>query len=82
MKLVKCYIWRVALYGAVPWILKKLDQKYIESFEKWCWREVSWTDRVRNGEVLQIFKEEWDIVQILKEGRLTGLVTSRAGTVF
>jgi hypothetical protein len=80
MKLVKCYIWRIALYGAVPWILQKLDQKYTESFEKWCWREVSCPDHVRNGEVLQRVKEEWDIIQTLKEGRLTGLIISRAGT--
>jgi hypothetical protein len=32
-KLVKCYIWSVALYGAETWTLRKLDQKYLESFE-------------------------------------------------
>jgi hypothetical protein len=32
-----------------------LDQKYLESSEMCCWRrmeEISWTDRVRNEEVL------------------------------
>jgi hypothetical protein len=37
MKLVKCYIWSVALYGAETWTLRKVDQKYLESFEMWCW---------------------------------------------
>jgi hypothetical protein len=32
-KLVKCYIWSIALYGAETWTLRKLDQKYMESFE-------------------------------------------------
>jgi len=35
--------------------LRKVGQKYLES-SKICWRkieEISWTDRVRNGEVLQ-----------------------------
>jgi hypothetical protein len=35
--------------------LRKVDQKYLESFEMWCWRrmeKISWTDRVRNEEVL------------------------------
>jgi hypothetical protein len=32
-KLVKCYIWSIALYGAETWTLRKLDQKYLESFE-------------------------------------------------
>jgi hypothetical protein len=37
-KLVKCYIWSIALYGAETWTLRKGDQKYLESFEMWCWR--------------------------------------------
>jgi hypothetical protein len=37
-KLVKCYIWSIALYGTVTWTLQKVDQKYLESFEMWCWR--------------------------------------------
>jgi hypothetical protein len=32
-KLVKCYIWIIALYGAENCTLRKLDQKYVESFE-------------------------------------------------
>ena len=57
-KLVKCYIWGIALYGAETWTLRKVDQKYMECFEKWCWRrmEISWTDRVRNKEVLHRVK--------------------------
>ena len=52
-KLVKCYIWSMALYGAETWTLWAADQKYLESFEMWCWRrmEISLTDHVRNEEV-------------------------------
>ena len=32
-KLVKCYIWSMALYGAETWTLRATDQKYLESFE-------------------------------------------------
>jgi hypothetical protein len=48
-KLVKCYIWSIALYGVETWTLRKLDQKYLESFEVWCWRrmeKISWMDHV------------------------------------
>jgi hypothetical protein len=31
-KLVKCYIWSIALYGAERWTLGKVDQKYLERF--------------------------------------------------
>ena len=46
-KLVKCCIWSMALYGAETWTLRAADQKYLESFEMWCWRrmeKISWTD--------------------------------------
>jgi hypothetical protein len=82
-KLVKCYIWSIALYGAETWTLRKVDQKYLESFEMWCWRsreKISWTDRVRNEEVLHRMKEERNIVHTIK--RLTVLVTSCVGTAF
>ena len=48
------------MYGAVIWTLRKVDQKYLKSFEMWCWRrmkKVIWADHVRN-EVLQRVKEE------------------------
>ena len=35
-KLLKCYIWSMALYGAETWTLRTADQKYLESFEMWC----------------------------------------------
>jgi len=31
-KLVKCYIWSTALYGAKAWTLRAVDQKYLENF--------------------------------------------------
>ena len=31
-KLVKCYIWAIALYGAETWTLRAVDQKHLQSF--------------------------------------------------
>jgi hypothetical protein len=64
-KLVKCYIWCIALYGAETWTLRAIDQKHLERFEMWCWRrmeKISWTDRVRNKEVLLRVKEQRNIL--------------------
>ena len=36
-KLLKCYILSMAFYGAETWTLRAADQKYLESFEMWCW---------------------------------------------
>jgi hypothetical protein len=63
------YIWSIPLYGAETWTLRKVDQKYLESFEMWCWRrmeKINWIDRVRNEEVLQSVKEERNILHTLK----------------
>jgi len=35
-KLVKFYIWSIALYGAETWTLRPVDQKRLESFGMWC----------------------------------------------
>ena len=49
-KLIKCYIWSITLWDAETWTLRKVDQKYLESFEIWRRRSMvtSWIDRVRN----------------------------------
>jgi len=68
-KLVKCYVWSIALYGAETWTLRAVDQKHLESFEMWCWRrmeEISWTDHVRN-EVLLRVKEQSNILHEIRK---------------
>jgi hypothetical protein len=64
-KLVKCYIWSIALYGAETRTLRAVDEKHLETFEMWCWRrmeKISWTDHVRNEEVLLRVKEQRNIL--------------------
>jgi len=46
-KLVKFYIWGMALYGAKTWTLRAADQKYLGGFEMWCWRRMDQLDRSR-----------------------------------
>jgi hypothetical protein len=69
-KLVKCYIWSIALYGAENGTLRAVDQKHLESFEIWCWRrmeKVSWTDQVRNEDVLLRVKEQRNILHEIRK---------------
>ena len=64
-KLVKCYIWSTALYGAETWTLRAVNQKHLESSEMWCWRrmeKITWTDHVRNEEVLLRVNEQRNIL--------------------
>jgi hypothetical protein len=73
------------LYGAELWTHLRVDEKYLESSDAWCWRRVkkiSWLDRVKNEEVLNRVKEHRNIPHRIKKGRLTGLVTSCVRTEF
>ena len=69
-KLIKCYIWSMTLYGAETWTLRATDEKYLESFEIWCWRrmeKISWTDHVRNEEVLLRVNEQRNILHEIRK---------------
>ena len=63
---MKYYI--CSVYGAEILTLRKIDQKYLDSFEMWRWRrmeKISWTDRVRN-EVLHRVREDRSILNTIK----------------
>ena len=69
-QIVKCYIWSMALYGAETWTLRAADKKYLESFEMWCWRgmeKMSWTDHVRNEDVLLRVNEQRNILHEIRK---------------
>jgi hypothetical protein len=56
------------LHGAENRTPRKVDQKYLGSFEIWCWRrkKFRWTDLVRNEELLHRVKEERNILHTIK----------------
>ena len=62
-------MWSTVLYGAETWTLGKPDQQHLESCEMWWWRrmeKISWTDRVKNEEVLHRVKEERNVIYTIK----------------
>jgi hypothetical protein len=64
-KLIKCYIWSVALCGVGTGTVWAVDRKQLESYVMWCWRrmeKISWTDPVRNEEVLLRVKGQRNIL--------------------
>jgi hypothetical protein len=69
-KLVKCYIWSIALYGAETWTLRAVDLKQLVNLEMWCWRrmeKIIWTEHVRNEEVLIRIKEQRNILHEIRK---------------
>ena len=60
----------MALYGAETWTLRAADQKYLGSSEMWSWRrmeKISWTDHVRNEEVLLRVNEKSNIIHEIRK---------------
>ena len=67
---MKCYVWSIALYGAETWTLRAMDQKHLETCEMWCWRrmeKISWTDHVRNEDVLLRVKEQTNFLHEIRK---------------
>jgi len=84
-KLVKCFVWSIALYGAETWTLRTMDQKHLESFKMWCWRRmerISWTNHVRNEEVLLRVKEQRNILHEVRKRKANWIVTFCVETAF
>ena len=52
--LVKALVFPVVMYGCESWTIKKVEHRWIDAFELWCWRRllrVPWTARKSNQEI-------------------------------
>ena len=50
--------------------VRAADQKYLESFEMWCWRrmeKISWINHVRNEEVLLTVNEQRNFLRVIRK---------------
>ena len=64
-QLEKCNTLSMTFYGSETWTFRRVDQKYLGSSGTWCWRrmeKISWTDRVKNEEVLLRVNEQRNIL--------------------
>ena len=75
-KLVKCYIWSTAFYGAEIWTFRKVYREELGSFKVWCCRKmdkISWTNRLKNKEVLNGVQEERKLLHTIRRKRANGI---------
>ena len=59
VKLIKVFIFPIALYGSETWVRQKSDRKRIDAFEIWCWRRllrILWAAHKSNVDVLKMIK--------------------------
>ena len=71
-RLLKMYIWRVAMYGCETWSTTKNDVKRLEALEMWGWRrmeKVRWTDRKTNEEILEMVEEKRSMMAYIQRRR-------------
>uniref|UniRef100_A0A8D9EVT2 Reverse transcriptase domain-containing protein n=1 Tax=Cacopsylla melanoneura TaxID=428564 RepID=A0A8D9EVT2_9HEMI len=69
IRLLKCYVYSVLLYGVETWTLKGDTISKIQAFELWLYRrilKIPWTDKITNKEVLQRMNTTPELVNIVK----------------
>ena len=77
VRLLKCFIWSVLLYGCESWTLSAALTRNIEATEMWSYRRmlrVSYTAHETNISVLQRLRQERQLLRTIKERqtRFTG----------
>ncbi|GFS09341.1 reverse transcriptase-like [Elysia marginata] len=73
LKLLKCLIWPIMMYGCEAWSQKKDDDKRIEAAEMWFYRRilrVKWTDKRTNESVLKELKTERTLLNLINAKKL------------
>ena len=74
LRLVKCYIYPIVLYGSETWTMLKESERRIEAFEMWVYRrlaKISWKDKVRNEDVLARLGVQRELLPTLQTNKLT-----------
>lgn len=69
LRLLRCYVFSILLYGAETWTLKKETIKKLEAFELWLYRRIlriSWKDKITNVEVLRRMNKEQELMKTIK----------------
>lgn len=69
LRLLRCYVFSVLLYGVETWTLNKETTKRLEAFELWLYRrilKISWTQRITNIEVLRRMNKETELLNTVK----------------
>ena len=73
LKILRCLIWPVLLYGCEAWTLRKEESNKLRAAEMWLYRRllrVSWKDKRTNESVLNELSVERQILQEIDKRRL------------
>ena len=85
--LVKVMAFPLIMYGCESWIIKKTENRRIDTFELWCWRrllKVPWTARRSNQSILKEISPEYLLEGLMLKLKLQhqiGYLMQRANTL-
>ena len=71
-RLVKFFVWSVALYSAETWTLRRNEQKRLKAFGMWICRRmerVKQTDKIKNAIVLESVGEGRIMLEVIKKNK-------------
>ena len=73
LRLLKCFVWSVLLYGSEAWTLDKKLKKRLEAAEMWFLRRmlrVPWTARMTNERVLELAGVGRELLRVVRTRQL------------
>lgn len=76
IRMLRCYIWPILLYGCEAWTIKEDLRKRVEAFEMWAYRRmlrIGWTQKVTNDEVLRRVNQKRELLQTVKQRKVAYL---------
>ena len=75
IRLNKCYIWSIFMYGCETWTLTVSVEKRIEAFEMWLYRRItrtSWKEKKTNQEILEKLNlTQTELLKTIKQRKLS-----------
>ena len=73
IRLMKCYVWSILLYGAETWTLNKSSTQRLKAFETWCLRrmlKISWTEKKSNRRVFEMCNTKPQLIENIMKLKL------------
>jgi hypothetical protein len=73
MRIARCYVYSILLYGSESWTLNKMMEDKINAFEMWVYRRIghiSWKEKKTNKAVLEMLGMKQDLLKEVKTRQL------------
>ena len=73
LRLTKCFVLSVLLYGCETWTINKTAEKKLEAFEMWTFRrigKIKWTEKMTNTEVCNKLKVKRELINTIRKRKM------------